>query len=452
VFRFAFDGTLRAARDLCPDTERVLVVCGGSNRDKGFRDAARRAFDQYDEELDIDYVEGLPLPQLLEKIGRVGPHTVVLVSVYDKDELGNDYMTREVVEQLANVCPAPVFGIYDTLLGHGIVGGDLLMVEAQGELAGRMAGRVLRGERPSEIPVAGLATNQLMFDARQLRRWGLHEDELPEGSIVRFRAETFWERYGGYVVLGILVLVLQSVVIAALAVNRMRRQRAELALRSSRTEARQLAGRLLTAQEDERKRLARELHDDLSQRLAATAIEAGKLEQRFAESSEPREALNALKSALVTISDDVHQISRQIHPAILDDLGLEDALRSECNGFGERRGYTVQLRCGDLPQELPNDVALCLYRIVQEALRNVAKHARTDRAQVVLNADPEFVYLEVRDAGRGFALSEVQGKLGLGLASMEERVRLVGGKLTISSEPEKGTSITVRIPLPEEDA
>ena len=624
AYRLDIAGTLRTALDIYPKAEHLLVICGGSASDTVFRDLVRSVVAQYEEPLDVDYLVGLPLPELLERIAGVDPHSVVLLLVYDKDASGNDYVTREVVEQVAAVCPAPVFGLWDTLLGHGIVGGDLTMIEAQGQLAGEMAARVLQGERPSDIPVAGLATNRLMFDARQLRRWGIREDILPEGSILRYREATFWEEHAAQCVGGLLILALQSVVIAGLLVNRARRRRAERALadrlrfesllsdlssrfvhlppdrvdqeithalgqiakfldvdggslfrvstdgteldvshswmkdsehpaarirlteipwiwgniarkevfrfttvtdlpdeaqrerelfrrvglksaiafplsvsgttigtiafgrlheergwddatvrgltligevfanalahaqaeealRTSQTEARHLAGRLLTAQEDESKRLARELHDDLSQRLAATAIEAGKLEQQSAQSSESRARLCDLKNSLVAIADDVHQISRQIHPAILDDLGLADALQSECNGFGERHGHTVQLRCGDLLEDLPKDMALCLYRIVQEALRNVAKHAMTDFVEVVLRADPEFAYLEVRDLGHGFDPGEVQAKPGLGLASMEERVRLVGGELTVSSEPGRGTSIAVRIPLPEED-
>ena len=221
---------------------------------------------------------------------------------------------------------------------------------------------------------------------------------------------------------------------------------------TSRKEARQLAGRLLTAQEDERKRLAREMHDDVSQRLAATAIEAGKFEQQFPVADPSREAMATLKDHLIALSDDVHRISRQLHPAILDDLGLEDAIRSECDRFAEREGVAIQFHCGDLPDRLPKDIALCLYRIAQEALRNVAKHAQTDRVELILNADPEFLHLEVRDFGRGFRSEEVRGQPGLGLASMEERARLVGGEITISSVPGKGTSIAVRVPLPEEDS
>jgi signal transduction histidine kinase len=419
------------------------VIGGVSDQDESIRNLATSIVARYEQTLDVDYLVGLPLPELLERVANADPHTVVLMLTYNKDASGNNYVTREVVEKVSDVCPAPVFGLWDTLLGHGIAGGSLIQIETQGEMAGRMAARVLQGERPSNIPVESL-TNQLMFDARQLRRLGIREDMLPEGSVLRYHEVTFWEKYGVYVAVCLLILVLQSVTIAALLINRRRRQSAE-------SDARHLAGRLLTAQEDESKRLARELHDDLSQRLAATAIEAGKLEQQSAESSESRSRLCELKNSLVTIADDVHQISRQIHPAILDDLGLEDALRSECNGFGERNGYTVQFRCGDLPEELPRDVALCLYRIVQEGLRNITKHAETDIVEVVLKSDPEFAYLEVRDSGRGFDPSEARSNPGLGLASMEERVRLVGGELTVSSKPRQGTSIAVRIPLPEGD-
>ena len=248
-------------------------------------------------------------------------------------------------------------------------------------------------------------------------------------------------------------IVLQRLkLVGEVLANTVAHTRSDKSLAVSRKESRQLAGRLLTAQEDERKRLAREMHDDVSQRLAATAIEAGKFEQQFLATDPARGAAATLKEHLIALSDDVHRISRQLHPAILDDLGLEDAIRSECDRFSKREGVAIQFRCGELPEKLAKDIALCLYRVVQEALRNVAKHAQCDRVELVLNADPEFMYVEVRDFGCGFRLEEIRGQPGLGLASMEERVRLVGGEITISSSPNRGTTIAVRVPLPEEDS
>ena len=230
--------------------------------------------------------------------------------------------------------------------------------------------------------------------------------------------------------------------------NALAHLRADEALAASRNETRQLAGRILTAQEDERKRIARELHDDISQQLAAGAIEAGKAEQDLSAPQPARAALAGLKQHLIALSDDVHRLSRQLHPAILDDLGLKDALRAECDRVAERERLAVNFRCGQLPAGVPRDLALCLYRIAQEALRNAVKHAQADRVDVTLNADLEFLDLEVRDFGRGFDPVAGERRSGLGLASMEERVRLVSGEILISSSPGQGTTIQVRVPLP----
>jgi signal transduction histidine kinase len=225
--------------------------------------------------------------------------------------------------------------------------------------------------------------------------------------------------------------------------------RADEALAASRNETRQLAGRILNAQEDERKRIGRELHDDISQRLATGAIEAGKGEQDLPAPHPARAAFACLKEHLIALSDDVHRLSRQLHPAILDDLGLRDALRAECDRVAERGRLAVNFRCGQLPACVPRDLALCVYRIAQEALRNAVKHAQADRVDLTLNADLEFLDLEVRDFGCGFDPAAGRKEAGLGLASMEERVRLVGGEILISSSPGQGTSIQVRVPWPE---
>jgi len=132
------------------------------------------------------------------------------------------------------------------------------------------------------------------------------------------------------------------------------------------------------------------------------------------------------------------------------DLGLEDALRAECDRVAERDRLVVNFRCGQLPAGMPRDLALCVYRIAQEALRNAVKHAQADRVDPTLNADLEFLDLEIRDFGSGFDPAVGRHRAGLGLASMEERVRLVGGEISISSNPGQGTGIQVRVPLPEE--
>ena len=143
---------------------------------------------------------------------------------------------------------------------------------------------------------------------------------------------------------------------------------------------RRLAGRLLTAQEAERRQLAREMHDDLTQRLAVLAIDAAKLEQECNASTALSGGLRDMKDQLIKLSRDVHTLSRQLHPSILDDLGLVDALRSECGGFSEREGISVRYAPRDVPPGIPKELALCLYRIAQEGLRNVAKHSGAKEA------------------------------------------------------------------------
>lgn len=225
-------------------------------------------------------------------------------------------------------------------------------------------------------------------------------------------------------------------------------QESQTALQKSHEELQRLTGSLLSAQEDERRRLARELHDDLTQRLAVLAIEAGKMEQQFDTSPDLiRERLPAMKDQIVALSTDIHRISRQLHPSILDDLGLVDAIKSLCTGFSEQEGIPVEFTPENLPEDLTNDLSLCLYRITQESLRNIAKHAQAQEARVTLAGNNGSVLLSIQDSGVGFDLAQARRKPGLGLASMEERVRLIQGSLSVQSEPARGTTIEVRAPL-----
>jgi len=224
----------------------------------------------------------------------------------------------------------------------------------------------------------------------------------------------------------------------------------ETILRNSQKDLQILAGRLISVKEEELRRLSRELHDDLTQRLAVLAIEAGKLELHLLEEPLPPESIQKvakIKEQLIKISEDVHRISRQLHPTILDDLGLVRAVEAECTALARREGIEIIFAHEGVPDRLPADVPLCLYRIVQEGLKNCICHSGTKSCKVILKGSGDKISLEVKDAGSGFDPVEVRDKPGLGLSSMRERVQLVRGNLKVDSQPGRGTSVRVTIPF-----
>ena len=225
----------------------------------------------------------------------------------------------------------------------------------------------------------------------------------------------------------------------------------ERILRQNESDLRRLAGRLIYAQEEERRRLARELHDDLAQRLVVFAIDVGRLEHQWVDPPAPvQEELREMKENLVKISQDVHSLSRQLHPSILDDLGLIKAVESECMNFSKREGIEIVFNHENIPTVIPKDISLSLYRIIQEGLNNISKHACADHVSVFLRGIDHDILLSIQDDGIGFDSTEVKEKPGLGFSSMRERTRLIHGELSIQSQPEKGTLITVRVPLMRE--
>jgi PAS domain S-box-containing protein len=229
----------------------------------------------------------------------------------------------------------------------------------------------------------------------------------------------------------------------------------EEALRNNKKDLENLAGRLISVQEEELRRLSRELHDDLTQSLAVLAIEAGKLELQMNKMEQPQvnpaQKISEIKEQLIKVSEDVHRISRQLHPRILDDLGLIRAIESECAAFGQRENIEITFTKDAVPEMFPEGVPLCLYRIVQEGLNNITNHSGAKKCEILLKEEDESICLTVKDEGVGFDPDEVRNKPGLGLASMRERVQLVKGNLTIETKSGKGTTIQVSMPLKGEE-
>ena len=204
----------------------------------------------------------------------------------------------------------------------------------------------------------------------------------------------------------------------------------ESALIRSRGELRDLAASLLNAQESERRRISRELHDDLSQKVAKLQFDIEILEQKvpFADTDDAKKKLRDLRDQTGTLANDLRRVAHGLHPSSLDHLGLTVALRSYTEEFSRSAAMQVQFTSRNVPRGVSTEVASCLYRIVQEALRNVGKHANSAKVEITLSGKSNRVDLSIRDNGEGFDIEAVRAKGGLGLISMQERVRLVQGQ------------------------
>jgi signal transduction histidine kinase len=210
---------------------------------------------------------------------------------------------------------------------------------------------------------------------------------------------------------------------------------------------RDLGGRLITAQEEERSRVARELHDDLNQRMALLSIELEQLSQAIpAGQDNIRQSIQNVWARAQEISSEIHRVSYQLHPSKLDHLGLVAAVKSLCLELGAHHEIKISFKEQGGIGLLPKDLTLCLFRIIQESCRNAIKHSGAREARVVLVGTPHVIRLSVSDNGRGFDVGSLESRNGLGLISMRERLRLVGGTISIHSSV-RGTKIEVSVPV-----
>ena len=218
------------------------------------------------------------------------------------------------------------------------------------------------------------------------------------------------------------------------------RKRAEETLRF-------LGSRLIAAQEEERKRIARELHDDLNQRMAVLSIELDQLSQKIQNSLSLRKRVHKMQLQAQEISSDIHRLSYKLHPSKLDHLGLAAAVKSLCDELSVSGKLRVHFHQSGVRSDLPKDVTLCLFRIAQETLRNCVKHSGAESVQLLLTKTGNAIRLSISDNGCGFDTKSDLMDKGLGFISMHERLRLVGGEIKICSQPRHGTRIDVLVPL-----
>ena len=457
----------------------------------------------------------------------------------------------------------PTYCIHNYCFDHGAMGGSYPDSDEQAGNTGELAARVLSGEPPERVPVVNGHHVRAQVDWRELRERNIPESRLPANTLVLYRQPTVWERYEEYIVAGIILIVIQTLLIARLLWHGARKKRIEAKLRESeerfrvmvdtapaliwtlnrdgtvialnrrtapssggpivepveetwmdtihpddlpavqlahatalktrepfsrefrlrrrdggyqwmvevaapRTNGRgefagfigstmdvtdqklaqealrTVSGKLIEAQEAERSRIARELHDHICQRLAILSLE---LEQASESANGSAGHILEMREHCNDIAMDVQALSHELHSSKLQYLGLVPALRTFCNEFSEKHSVTVHFTYEKVPASLPIEVSLCLFRVAQEALRNALKYSGTRDFSVHLSGTDEGVELEVGDSGTGFDVEAAILSRGLGLVSMQERIHLIKGSLSIESRPNCGTKVTARAPL-----
>jgi signal transduction histidine kinase len=434
-----FGACLEIMWRLFPATTNLAIVIGNSPLEQLWLAEIREAFQPYTNRLQVVWLNELSFPGMCRRVASLPPRSAIGYATLLVDAAGVPHEQLEALERLCAVANAPVFGTEEEELGHGIIGGTLTSGRALGLETARLAARILHGEPSGRIPPSVVGAGPPKFDWRQLQRWHVGESQLPAGSVVRFREPSLWQRYRWYILGALGIMLAQAATIMGLVVHRARRRAAEAS-------AYELAGRLITAQEEERRSIARDLHDNLNQRLALLSVELDLARNAEAQSSlTPK--LEEMARQVKDLSSEVHQLSYQLHPAKLDQLGLVTAARALCKELSSQSGLPILFTDQNVPRELPANVALSVFRVLQEALGNTLRHSQATEVQAELRGAHPHLHLAVSDNGTGFDLPRAQSNRGLGLLSMEERARLVRGKLRIQSAPGRGTRVELMVPV-----
>jgi signal transduction histidine kinase/ABC-type uncharacterized transport system substrate-binding protein len=430
--------TLELALTLHPRTRRVLVIAGASRLDRGYLDLAKMELRGVESRVDITYITGRSLNEVLAAAAALRDDALVLFLSLQADGDGVARGGPEVLVAIRRVTTVPIYGMSRSFLGRGIVGGRLFDMQSHGTDLARRARQLLSGVHAADLaPIS--SPNTFAFDWRELKRFGVDEALLPPGATVLNRQLSLWNLYKRTILVVSAVLAGQSLLISGLWVQGRRRRRAELALQT-------LSGRLLSAQEEERRRIARELHDSVNQRMALLAIEIEQVAVQSGRFPAMVRALRHLGERTAEISTEIHNICHRLHSVKLETLGLVAAVRGHCHEV-QTQGVHVHFSEGGVAWSVSHDVEVCLFRIVQEGVSNVVKHSGAHEAYVMLSGTRDELVLSVADSGRGFDEAGITSQDGLGLASMRERLRLIGGELTIRSRAGQGTRIDARVPL-----
>ena len=565
--------TIEIALKLHPRTEQIVVVNDWTTTGIAMKNEVLEVAPYFKDSVKLVFLDDLDMTELQERIRKLPPKTIILMTVFNYDKTGRFFTYEESLALLHPYAKAPIYSVWDFYLGGGIVGGMLTSAFQQGKTAGEIALRVLRGEEIANIPVVMKSPNRYMFDYKEMARFGVESSLLPQDAMVMNLPDTYYSRYKTFILASAATILFLSIVIFVLLWNISLRKRIENALRESeekyrdlydnapdmyhsvdrdgiiiecnetearifgckkeeiigrpitdllsersggihekefsalkkmksiqglerefvrkdgttftaslnvffesdgngdlvrtktigrditeqkrveeelrrsREELRNLSAHIESTREEERGHIAREIHDELGGKLSKLKLDISWLRSRLPEDNsrliEKTEKMSDLVDGTI---DSIQRISSELRPGVLDYLGLSAAIHWQAGEFRERAG--IESIISIVPEDvvLDQDFSIAVFRIFQETLRNVVRHAEASRVEIDLTETDGAITLRVTDNGKGITGAQISDPASFGLMGIRERARFLGGSVRINGIPGQGTTVTVNIP------
>ncbi|MBA4418710.1 MAG: hypothetical protein C0392_12500 [Syntrophus sp. (in: bacteria)] len=446
-------GSIELILKLHPKTRQIVFVNEWTPIGRKMHDAFVKVIPPFQKSIKFIFLEDMKIEDILEALRNLSEDSVVLYTSFTRDRLGRAFEYNEGISVVALNCKVPIYTTHEFNMKHGVVGGLMVTGYDQGELAAKMALRILLGEQTDKITVEMISPKRYIFDYTQMRTFNIALADLPKDSIIVNLPQTFYFRYKKWFDALIIIFIMLLTIISVLLVNLHKRKQTERELKMSQEQLRTLAWRLGETEEKSRKALSTELHDQIGQNLTILGVNLNLMRSLI-----PKDAVDLIQSRIndsLTIikqtTERVRNLMNNLRSPVLDDYGLVAAIDLYGKQCSTRTGIHVSVLGPKTDPHLPMHIENAIFRIVQESMTNVIKHAQATQVIINIIVTDVRLILSVEDNGIGYdtlrTSQKIDNERGWGLITMTERALAVGGKCDIKSSPGLGTHVIVEVPI-----